>query len=61
MSTDPSPWAEGVIEPDIIEPTAVIVERDARERIEEERQRLADARLWATFANRLTRDGSLIR
>lgn len=61
MSTDPSPWSEGVIERDFIEPTAVMVEREQRERIEEERQRLADARMWSLYANRMTRDGQLIR
>lgn len=61
MSADPGPWSEGTEEPDIIEPTAVMVERGARERVEEERERLRNERLWDRYAGRMTLDGSLIR
>jgi hypothetical protein len=64
VSTDPSPWAElgGTLpEPDIIEPTAVLVEQDQQEQALIRLQEFHDERLWERYAHRLTANGSLIR
>lgn len=63
MSDDPSPWAEltGFSDPDIMEPTAQMVEREEKERQEAIREERASLRFWNTLAPRLAADGTLIR
>ncbi len=64
MSSDPSPWAD---EPNIwneetdLLPHQQQLELEDEERAQRDAEEFTNERLWELFANRLTREGSLIR
>ena len=61
MSNDPSPWADKPYDPLILDSTEEMLKLAEDESFQEERERAMNDKLWAALANRMTRDGGLIR